>query len=118
MTGQEWSTYFESLPKSRRDKIQEALETLAVDKVFEREFSNSFNELAAIIKHPLTKPVTKPEEIKVIETGDRDWFKPGIHLSGIPSPQQLEDAINDAANKGFSAVYVHHVERTQFTKRR
>ena len=56
--------------------------------------------------------------IKVIETGDRDWFKPGIHLRN-PSPKLIADAKEDAINKGHDTVYAHRVEeKPQMTKRR
>ena len=67
-------------------------------------------------KEPLYPHVPKGRnkevsQVKVIETGDRDWFKPGIHLRN-PSAQKIEDAKEDAINKGFDTVYVHRVAET------
>lgn len=64
-------------------------------------------------KEPLYPHVPKSRakgasQVKVIETGDRDWYKPGIHLRN-PSPEKIEDAKEDAINKGFDTVYVHRV---------
>ncbi len=66
-----------------------------------------------------SEPVEPPsQKIKVIETGDKDWFKTGIHLRN-PSPGQIMDGIEDAMNKGHDTVYVHRIEaKPQFTKRR
>jgi len=50
-------------------------------------------------------------QVEVIETGDRDWYKPGIHLRN-PSAEKIEDAKEEAINKGFDTVYVHRVAET------
>lgn len=64
------------------------------------------------------KPHRRRAATKVITTGDVDWFKPGIHLRN-PSTKAIEDAKEDAVNKGFDAVYIHLVEgKPQMTKRR
>lgn len=54
------------------------------------------------------KSRSKGSQVEVIETGDRDWFKVGIHLRN-PSPEQIEDAKEDALNKGFDTVYAHRL---------
>jgi len=47
--------------------------------------------------------------VEVIETGDKDWLKPGVHLRN-PLPKDIEDAKQDAINKGFHTVWVHRIE--------
>lgn len=63
-------------------------------------------------KEPLYPHVAK-SKIKVIKTGDRDWFKIGIHLKN-PSRQQIIDAKEDAINKGFNTVYVHLIKELYY----
>lgn len=75
-------------------------------------------ELVAIgIGQMKQMPSSPSGPIKVIEVGDSDWFKPGIHLT-TPSPVAIENAKEDAINKGFDTVYVHRIEKPPMTKRR
>lgn len=62
----------------------------------------------------IPKSRAKETQVEVIETGNRDWYEPGIHLKN-PSPQQIEDAKEEAINKGFNAVYVHLVPEAKET---
>ncbi|MBA7529654.1 hypothetical protein ES705_21852 [subsurface metagenome] len=69
-------------------------------------------------KEPLYPHIPKSKtkesgQVKVIETGDRDWHEIGIHLKN-PTPQKIEDAKEDAINKGFDTVYVHLIERNVY----
>jgi len=68
-------------------------------------------------KEPLYPHVPKSKtkrgsQIEVIETGDIDWYKVGIHLRD-PSPQKIEDAKEEAINKGYDTVYVHRVGKLE-----
>jgi len=55
MTGEQWNNYFINDNPLHRERILEALETLASDSTFTQQFGNTFKELASICRYPLTK---------------------------------------------------------------
>jgi hypothetical protein len=55
--------------------------------------------------------------VKVKRASKDDWFKVGVHVVA-PSKAKLQDAKEDAANKGFSIVWVHSANSLKTVKRR
>ena len=43
---------------------------------------------------------------RVRKAGKDDWFKVGVHIVA-PTKQKLQEAKDDASNKGYGIVWVH-----------
>ena len=55
--------------------------------------------------------------VKVKRAGKDDWFKIGVHIVA-PTKAKLQDAKEDAADKGFGIVWVHPKSSIKVVKRR